>query len=103
MLLRANNSAGLEGVEVRAIDIDTHFRDFDDYWFRFLGGQAPAPGYAQSVSEEQRGRLRGRIRASLPFALDGSIPLAARAWAMRGTRSAAQRPLAGDAPKAARP
>jgi SAM-dependent methyltransferase len=97
------NSAGLEGVEVRAIDIDTHFRDFDDYWSPFLGGQAPAPGYAQSLSEEQRGHLRERIRASLPFALDGSIPLVARAWALRGTRSAAQQPLAGDAPKAARP
>lgn len=96
-------SAGLEGVEVRAIDIDTHFRDFDDYWSPFLAGQAPAPGYAQSLSEVQRGHLRERIRASLPFALDGSIPLVARAWAVGGTRSAAQQPLAGDAPKAARP
>jgi len=40
---------------VRPIDILTHFRDFDDYWSPFLGGQGPAPGYAMSLSEERRG------------------------------------------------
>jgi hypothetical protein len=28
--------------------------------------------------------LRERIRSALPTALDGSIPLMARAWAVRG-------------------
>ena len=79
-------SAGLRNVEVRAIDIATDFRDFDDYWSPFLGGQAPAPGYAMSLSAEMRAALRERIRAGLPFALDGSIPLVARAWAVRGVR-----------------
>jgi SAM-dependent methyltransferase len=41
---------GLEKVEVRALDVPTVFRDFDDYWSPFLGGQAPAPGYAMSLS-----------------------------------------------------
>jgi SAM-dependent methyltransferase len=79
-------SAGLKHVEVRAIDIATDFKDFDDYWSPFLGGQAPAPGYAMSLSAERRAALRERIRAGLPFALDGSIPLLARAWAVRGVR-----------------
>lgn len=79
-------SAGLSQVEVRPIDIDTDFRDFDDYWSPFLGGQGPAPGYATSLSEEGRAALRERIHASLPFALDGSIPLVARVWAVRGIR-----------------
>jgi hypothetical protein len=79
-------NAGLRKVEVRPIDIATDFRDFDDYWSPFLGGQAPAPGYAMSLSDEQRAALRERIRAGLPFALDGSIPLVARAWAVRGFR-----------------
>ena len=57
-------------------------RDFNDYWAPFLGGQGPAPGYAMSLNEEQRARLRQRIYNSLPFALDGSIPLTARAWAV---------------------
>jgi SAM-dependent methyltransferase len=79
-------AAGLTQVEVHSIQIDTDFRDFDDYWSPFLGGQAPAPGYAMSLSEERRTALRERLRASLPFALDGSIPLVARAWAVRGMR-----------------
>jgi SAM-dependent methyltransferase len=78
--------AGLREVEVRAIDIATHFRDFDDYWSPFLGGQGPAPGYAMALSDERRAALRERIRAALPFARDGAIPLIARAWAVRGVR-----------------
>src|SRR5215475_8731472 len=34
-------NADLRGVEVRAIDIPTIFRNFDDYWTPFLGGQGP--------------------------------------------------------------
>src|SRR4029079_3855834 len=79
-------TAGLRAVEVRAIDIATDFHDFDDYWSPFLGGQGPAPSYAMSLSEEQRAALRERLRQSLPTALDGSIPLVARAWAIRGIR-----------------
>jgi hypothetical protein len=52
----------LQQVEVCPIDIPTAFRDFDDYWSPFLGGQGPAPGYAMSLSEERRGALRERIR-----------------------------------------
>ncbi len=79
-------SAGLHDVSVRAIDIDTDFRDFDDYWSPFLGGQGPAPTYARALAEPARDALRERLRAALPAALDGSIPLVARAWAVRGTR-----------------
>jgi SAM-dependent methyltransferase len=80
------HGAGLEKVEARPIDIPTDFRDFDDYWRPFLGGQGPAPGYAMSLSEERRVALRERLRAALPTAIDGSIPLVARAWAVRGAR-----------------
>jgi SAM-dependent methyltransferase len=79
-------SAGLEDVEVRAIEVPTYFRDFDDYWSPFLGGQGPAPGYAMSLSEQRRAELRERIRASLPSDAEGGIPLSARAWAVRGVR-----------------
>ena len=78
--------AGLRGVETRAVDVPTVFRDFDDYWTPFLGGQGPAPGYAATLSPERRTALRERIRAGLPVAADGSIPLTARAWAVRGER-----------------
>jgi hypothetical protein len=76
--------AGLQGVEVRSIDVPTTFRDFDDYWSPFLGGQAPAPGYTMSLSQERRAALREHLRAQLPIAADGSIRLMARAWAVRG-------------------
>ena len=77
---------GLKQVETRAIDVETHFKDFDDYWNPFLGGQGPAPTYVMSLSEDKRIELRDRVRANLPFAEDGSIPLIARAWAARGIK-----------------
>jgi SAM-dependent methyltransferase len=79
-------SAGLEDVEVRAIEVPTYFRDFDDYWSPFLGGQGPAPSYAMSLSEQRRAELGERIRAGLPSDVEGGIPLNARAWAVRGVR-----------------
>lgn len=77
-------AAGLDGVEVRPIDIPTHFRDFDDFWMPFLGGQGPAPGYVASLAEAQREALRERLRASLPVDAGGALRLTARAWAVRG-------------------
>ena len=76
--------SGVGEVETRAVDVPTVFRDFDDYWTPFLGGQAPAPGYCMSLSEERRATLRELIRAALPRAADGGISLVARAWAVRG-------------------
>lgn len=80
------DAAGLSRVATRAIDVPTAFRDFDDYWAPFLGGQGPAPAYAMSLPEERLVALRERIRSILPAAPDGSIPLTARAWAVRGTK-----------------
>ena len=77
--------AGLGDVTTRSIDVPTIFRNFDDYWTPFLGGQAPAPGYCVSLSEDRRVALRDRIRANLPIESDGTIHLIARAWAVRGT------------------
>ena len=80
------HDAGLTDIEIRPVDISTDFRDFDDYWNPFLSGQGPAPGYVTSLSDERRTQLRHRLHDSLPFALDGSIPLVARAWAVKGTK-----------------
>jgi SAM-dependent methyltransferase len=87
-LLALFQAANLANIEVRAIDIDTNFKDFDDYWSPFLGGQGPAPSYVMSLSEDHRMALRERLRSSLPLAIDGSIPLVARAWAVRGISQA---------------
>lgn len=85
-LTKLFEDAELSNIETRPIDISTDFKNFDDFWSPFLGGQGSAPGYAMSLSEERRTQLRKRIYDSLPFALDGSIPLVARAWAIRGVK-----------------
>lgn len=78
-------SAGrISSVVTRAIEVPARFRNFDDYWSPFLGGQGPAPAYAMSLGEEQRAALRETLRSMLPTASDGSIQLRARAWAVRG-------------------
>ena len=76
--------ASLIDVASRPIDVPTVFRDFDDYWNPFLGGQGPAPAYAMSLDPQRRDALREHLRGSLPISSDGSIKLIARAWAVRG-------------------
>jgi hypothetical protein len=68
------------------VDVPTVFRDFDDYWSPFLGGQAPAPAYCMSLPDDRRAALRERIRGTLPIRGDGGIHLIARAWAVRERR-----------------
>ena len=80
-------AAGLTGIETEGISVPTRFRNFDDYWTPFLGGQGPAPAYCVGLAEDDRRRLRDRLRSTLPVAADGSNPLSARAWAVRGTAS----------------
>jgi SAM-dependent methyltransferase len=78
--------ADLSQVEICPIDIWADFKNFEDYWSPFLGGQGPAPGYVMSLSESRREQLRQRIYNNLPFALDGTIPLVMRAWAVKGVK-----------------
>jgi hypothetical protein len=73
-------------VSVVPIEIDTTFRDFDDYWSPFLGGQGPGPSYTMSLEEFARDELKSLLRERLPVEVDGSIRLRARAWAVRGRK-----------------
>jgi SAM-dependent methyltransferase len=77
-------AADLRDVATQAIDVPTVFKDFDDYWSPFLGGQGPAPGYCMKLPDAARERLRERLRAALAAERDGKIHLIARAWAVRG-------------------
>jgi SAM-dependent methyltransferase len=79
-------AGGFDAVATRAIEVPTVFRDFDDYWSPFLGGQGPAPSYVASLDEPAREWLAIRLRERLPTEADGTIRLVARAWAVRGTR-----------------
>lgn len=82
-LIKRFAGTGLGQIEVTAIDIQTPFASFDDYWRPFLGGQGPAPAYAMSLDEAARVRLRETLKARIPVLPDGSIPMMARAWAIR--------------------
>lgn len=69
---------------VEPLEIETIFKNFDDYWNPFLGGQGPAPTYVLSLSKSDRNRLRDHLHEHLPIHEDGSIPLIARVWAAKG-------------------
>lgn len=77
--------ARLGEVQTQALTVPTVFTDFDDFWAPFLGGQGPAPGYVASLAPDHRERLRDLVRSRLPMSSDGTIRLAARAWAAKGT------------------
>lgn len=76
--------AGLRGVEVHAVDSRVTFRDFDDYWSRFLAGRGAAPAYLMSLPQAGRLTVEKSLRGRLPRNKDGSMELVTRAWAIRG-------------------
>jgi SAM-dependent methyltransferase len=80
---------GLSDVDVTPIDVPTRFTDFEDYWNPFLGGQGPGGSYVVSLPESRRDELREALRSRLTSDVDGSIPLTARAWAVRGVSGSA--------------
>lgn len=78
-------ATGLQQVEAIPIEVTTNFPDFADYWQPFLGHVGPAPGYTMSLAQEDRQQLADELRQSLPTAVDGSISLTAKAWAVKCT------------------
>ena len=84
-LVQLSEDAGLVKLSYTAIEVPTLFKDFEDFWRPFTLGAGPAPGYCTSLKPDAQERLRAKLRSTLPIAEDGSIPLRARAWAVRGT------------------
>ena len=83
-LKRLLEKAGFVDIETTSIEIITHFRDFDDYWKPFLGGQGPAPSFVLSLDEDKKNKLQHTLKERLPTEPDGSISMVARAWAVKG-------------------
>jgi len=77
-----------ESIETSSIEITTLFRDFDDYWKPFLGGQGPAPSFVLSLDNDEKNKLQNTLKARLPTRPDGSIAMKARAIAAKGQISA---------------
>jgi SAM-dependent methyltransferase len=78
-------AAGLDDVRCEPIVIPTEFAGFDDYWRSLLGGTGPAPSYVASLDAARRTTLARKLEQALPRGSGGTIPLTARAWAVRGT------------------
>ncbi|MBA3824086.1 MAG: methyltransferase domain-containing protein [Ktedonobacterales bacterium] len=76
--------AGLVDIQTTSIHLPMVFADFADFWTPFLGGQGTAPEYYQALPETMRIHLRETLHAALPLRADGSLHLAARAWAIQG-------------------
>jgi hypothetical protein len=79
-------SVGAQRVRIGSVRVPTEFADFDDYWRPFLGGTGPAPSAVSAMSEQQREALTRELRERLPFEIDGSLHLSARAWTVAGER-----------------
>jgi SAM-dependent methyltransferase len=78
-------AGGLKDVRCEPIEIPTAFASFDDYWRSLLGGTGPAPSYVASLDADRRTTLARKLERTLPRGIGGTIPLTARAWAVRGT------------------
>jgi len=53
--------AELVNTTVEPLEIETNFKNFDDYWKPFLGGQGPAPTYVLLLNDIDRNRLRDHL------------------------------------------
>jgi len=78
--------AGLTDIETSNLDAQTVFKNFEDYWNPFLGGQGPAGAYVVSLDKTLQNVLRNNLFKKLPIEHDGSIKLLARAIAVKGKR-----------------
>lgn len=85
-LTKEFRDAGITEVESSFLDIETLFKDFEDYWNPFFGGQGPAPGFLQSLSKKSQARLKDIIYERMNFEPNGSIRLIARAIVIKGIK-----------------
>lgn len=59
--------SALQEVETCHLDVVTHFRNFEDYWSPFLGGQGPAPICVASLRNTDRHALQKYLQAALIY------------------------------------
>jgi SAM-dependent methyltransferase len=76
--------ARLRSVAVRTIEVPARYGAFADYWEAIETGQGRPSDYVANLGRRQRDLLRDALSRSLPRALDGSIHLTAKAWAVSG-------------------
>jgi ubiquinone/menaquinone biosynthesis C-methylase UbiE len=85
-LTDAFGHAGLVNIATSNLDATTTFKNFEDYWNPFLGGQGPAGTYLVSLDTSHQREIKNIIRKRLPIENDGTITLLARAIGVRGSQ-----------------
>ena len=69
-----------------AIEIETAFASFNDYWGSFILGQGPAGIYVSRMDKSHIPTLRAEVKRLLALTVDDQpFTLTAKAWAVRGT------------------
>ncbi len=79
-LLGEFSAAGLADADIRAIEVRTRFRDFEDFWRPFTLGAGPAPGYYMALDEGRQRLLKQKLQSDLG---GERIEFPGRAWAVR--------------------
>ena len=85
--------AGLHHIEARGLPVPTPFHSTEDFWQQLnIGGsghlvaRGPAATYLQSLSHEQRERIRELFEHNLACLQDERNALTARIWAVKGIK-----------------
>jgi SAM-dependent methyltransferase len=76
-------SVGLEDVTNGALDVETTYADFDEFWQPFTLGIGPAGAYVVSLDDDRRTRVRDEMQTRIGNPED-SFTLPARAWFATG-------------------
>jgi SAM-dependent methyltransferase len=85
-LFKLWRATGFEDVKEAALEIQSDFASFDDYWTPFAKGVGPQGVYVAGLTAERRDALREALRMRLlADGPDGPFSLAGKAWAVRGT------------------
>ena len=85
-LLRLMGMTSLKQIETKAIEINTYFENFDEFWKPFLGGQGPAGTYLNTITQSEIEDIKQHLQSSLPISSSGSISLTARAWGIKAKK-----------------
>jgi len=84
-LARAFREAGFTDVAETTLVIRMEFKDFDDYWRPYLGGDGPVADCLDTLTAAERARLEAALRAAyLDGEVDGPRSYAALAFAVKG-------------------
>jgi SAM-dependent methyltransferase len=72
-------SAGLQDVTDGALEVETTYADFDEFWQPFTLGIGPAGAYVVTLDTVRQARLRDEMHERIGSS-EGSFTLPARAW-----------------------